>query len=307
VSFLYPWVLFALVAPTAMLIWVWAQHWSRGRADVTMPFDYARRRSGWGWWLVLSLAESMPALFLTVAVLLLAGPQKYGAPENKRRMTNIQFCVDISGSMVAPFGDATRYDGAMKSIDKFLDHRKGDSFGLTFFGHNFIHWCPLTTDPSAIRCSLPFMRPELRPEWFGGTDIAKALRGCEQILRDRDVGDRMILLITDGFDSDMEAQGPILAKTFREQNITVFCVIIGFHQIQDGIVAVTRGTGGDAFTVDDPEALKSVFYKIDQMRQAKVEKTIAEPMDNFGWYAIAGLVLVGLALAALFGLRYTPW
>jgi len=307
VSFLYNPVLFALVVPAALLIRVWAHHWSRSRPAVTVPFDHARRGGGWGWWLALSLAESTPPLLMMVAVFLLAGPQKYGAPETKRRMTNIQFCLDISGSMVAPFGEATRYDGAMKSIYQFLDHRKGDSFGLTFFGHNFIHWCPLTTDPSAIRCSLPFMRPEMRPEWFGGTDIAKALRGCERVLRDREDGDRMILLITDGFDEDMEKEGPELAKVFREQNITVFCAIIGFHQIQSGIVAVTRGTGGDAFTVDDPEALKTVFHKIDQMRQAKVEKTIAEPMDFFGPYVIAGLVLLGLALSALFGLRYTPW
>ncbi len=306
-SFLYPWVLFALVVPTALLIRVWAQHWARHRADVTVPFDHARRRGGWGWWLALSLAESTPALLLMTAVMLLAGPQKYGAPESKRRMTNIQFCVDISGSMTAPFGEGTRYDGAMQSIDKFLDYRKGDSFGLTFFGDNYIHWCPLTTDPSAIRCSMPFMRPEVAPPWFGGTDIGKALRGCERALRGREEGDRMILLVTDGFDYALDPQAQELAKTFRDQNITVFCVIVGFHQIQDGIITVTRGTGGDAFTVGDPEALKTVFHKIDQMKQAKIEKTIAEPMDFFGPYVIAGLVLLGLALAALFGMRYTPW
>lgn len=305
-TFLYPFVLFALVVPAALLIRVWAHHWARGRAMVTVPFDHARR-AGWGWWLALSLAESLPSCLMIVAVLLLAGPQKYGAPETKRRMTNIQFCLDISGSMMSPFGEGSRYDGVMKSVDRFLDARKGDSFGLTFFGDNYIHWCPLTTDPSAIRCSMPFMRPEIAPPWFGGTDIAKALRGCEKVLRDRQDGDRMILLITDGIDSDLDPQAAELAKTFRDQNITVFCVIVGYHQIQDGIIAVTRGTGGEAFTVDDPDALKLVFHKIDQMRQAKVEKTIAEPMDFFGPYALAGLVLLGLALLALFGIRYTPW
>jgi Ca-activated chloride channel homolog len=307
VSFLYPVVLFALVVPTALLIRVWAHHWARGRPAVTVPFDHARRGGGWGWWLVLSLAESMLPLLMAVAVLLLAGPQRYGAPETKRRMTNIQFCLDISGSMTSPFGEASRYDGAMKSIDRFLDRRKGDSFGLTFFGDNFIHWSPLTTDPSAIRCSLPFMRPEIAPPWFGGTDIAKALRGCERVLRDREEGDRMILLITDGEDPGLDPEAPELAKTFRAQNITVFCVIVGSQHMQDGIIAVTRGTGGDAFTVDDPEALKTVFHRIDQMKQAKLEKTIAEPMDFFGPYVIAGLALLGLALLALFGIRYTPW
>jgi len=306
-SFRHQLVLFALVIPAALLIWAWASRWSAAGARTRLPFDHGRRGNGWGWWLLLTLAESLPPLLLAVAVLILAGPQKYGAPEAKRRMTNIQFCVDVSGSMVAPFGEGNRYDGSMKAIDKFLDYRQGDSFGLTFFGHNYIHWCPLTTDPSAIRCSLPFMRPEVAPHWFGGTNIAKALQGCKKLLAEREEGDKMILLITDGYDSDMDTLGPDLAKEFRAENITVFCVIAGFHQIQDGIVAVTRGTGGDAFTVDDPDALKIVFQRIDRMKQAKLEKTIAEPMDNYWPYGVAGLILLGMGTGCLFGLRYNPW
>ena len=52
-------------------------------------------------------------------------------------------------------GDGSRYDTAMKSLDDFLTYRKGDAFGLTFFGNNTLHWVPLTSDVSAIRCSPP--------------------------------------------------------------------------------------------------------------------------------------------------------
>ena len=51
----------------------------------------------------------------------------------------------------------------MKAIDEFLKIRKGDAFGLTFFGNNVLHWVPLTSDPSAIRCAPPFMKPENVP------------------------------------------------------------------------------------------------------------------------------------------------
>ena len=33
----------------------------------------------------------------------------------------------------------------------------------TFFGNSVLHWCPLTSDVSAIRCSPPFMRPTRPP------------------------------------------------------------------------------------------------------------------------------------------------
>src|SRR5204863_9395655 len=121
-------------------------------------------------------------------------------PQPRRSLTYSQVSVDVSGSMPAPFGHGTRYDASMKAIDAFLDYRKGDAFGLTFFGDAFVHWVPLTTDPSALKCSTPFMRPEVAPPPFGGTAIPKAVRGCKKELVQREDGDRMILLVTDGID-----------------------------------------------------------------------------------------------------------
>ena len=129
--------------------------------------------------------------------------------------------------MTAPFGEGTRYDASMKAIDAFLDYRKGDAFGLTFFGDAFVHWVPLTTDPSAIRCSPPFMRPEIAPPAFGGTAIAKALGGCKSELQRREDGDKMILLITDGFSYDLQDQDQELARDFKAEGISVFCIIVG--------------------------------------------------------------------------------
>src|SRR5262249_30488143 len=132
-------------------------------------------------------------------------------------------------------------------------------------------------------------------------------QGCRKILVEREEGDRMILLITDGIDYDLDLVGTDLTKELKAANVTVFGVIVGYHQIQDGMVSVTRGTGGDAFTVDDPEGLKSVFRKIDQMKQARVEKTIAEPMEYYRPFVLAGMILLGLGNLCLFGWRYVPW
>lgn len=305
--FQYPLVLLAMLVPTAVLFWVWAVRFTPAGLRTVLPFDHGRRGGGWLWWVLLSIAESIPALVLAMAICLLAGPQRYGSPEEKRKMTNIQFCVDVSGSMTAPFGEGDRYDGAMAAVTKFVDHRKGDSFGLTFFGNNYIHWCPLTADPSAIKCSLPFMKPQVAPYWFGGTDIGKALNGVKQVLVERTEGDRMVILITDGFDYDLDNRASDLLREFKQNNIMVCTIVVGYHTLQDSIVNISRGTGGDAFLADDPEGLKFIFHKIDQLKQARMEKSIAEPMDNYRPFCIAGMVLVLCASVFQYGLRYTPW
>ncbi|AWM37844.1 von Willebrand factor type A domain protein [Gemmata obscuriglobus] len=300
-------VLVALVVPALMLGWVWAGRWLLPTRRVVLPLDGARARGGWFVWTLITLAESVPPLLLAVAVLILANPQRNGPPQQKRSLTNIQFAVDVSGSMLAPFGDGNRYDASMKAIDTFLDFRKGDAFGLTFFGDAFVHWVPLTTDVTAIRCSPPFMRPETVPPPFGGTAIAKALNGCKTELRRRDEGDKMIVLITDGFSYDLTGNDEEIARTLSAEGVAVFCIIVGGFEPQAEIVNICRLTGGEAFRADDPDALPAVFKKIDTMKQAQLKPTIADTVDYYEPFVIVAMALLLLGVLCLFGLRYTPW
>jgi Ca-activated chloride channel family protein len=303
-SFLHWPVLLLLLAPAGLLVWVWA----RPGQQIVLPLDHGRPGRGWSWRVVLNIADSVPPLLLAIAIALLAGPYRYGEPMGKRKLTNIQLCLDISGSMTAEFGDGSRYDAAVKAMDEFLGYRKGDAVGLTFFGNNFLHWCPLTSDASAIRCAPPFMRPEHVPPWFNGTEIGRALRACKSVLVERQEGDRMIVLITDGDSFDLfGGNAETIARELKEQNITVFAIIIAMSQIQDEIITITHTTGGEAFEAGDPEALRAIFRRIDQMKQAPLERTIADTLDDFRPYCLVGLGLLGLAVLTSLGLRYTPW
>ena len=302
--FAYPLVLVGLLIPTALLVWTWRRDGRR----LVLPFDHGLPGRGRGWGIFIELANSLPALLLAIVILLLAGPQRLGEPGSKRAMTNIELCVDVSGSMTAPFGDGTRYDMSMKAIEEFLTYRKGDAFGLTFFGNSVLHWVPLTSDVSAVRCAPPFMRPEIAPPWMGGTEIGKALRACKRVLADRQEGDRMVILISDGDSFDLGGGNDVaVAKELKEHNITVYSIHISESSVPDSIVNIVSITGGEVFNPDDPQALKTVFKRIDEMRQTKVEKTIGETLDDFVPYTVAGLVLLGLAVVSLFGVRYTPW
>jgi Ca-activated chloride channel family protein len=306
-SFAHAWVLYGLVLPALFLAWVWGNRWLLPGRRVVLPLDRARGRGGWWWWTLLGVVESIPPLLLAIAIAILAGPNRNGPPQQKRSITNILFAVDVSGSMTSPFGEGTRYDASMKAIDAFLDYRKGDAFGLTFFGVAFLHWTPITTDPSAIKCSTPFMRPEIVPDAFGGTMIPKAVRACKKELAQREEGDRMIILVTDGFDGDVDTEEADLTRELKEANVTLFCVIAAEFEPQPSMVNICRLTGGDAFRADDPDVLKAVFQKIDGMKQAKVTPTMVESIDYYEPFALAALALIVFGALALYELRYTPW
>jgi len=65
-----------------------------------------------------------------------------------------------------------------------------------------------------------------------------------------------------------------VAKELKESTITVFAVIIGDEPPPNEVATITSITGGETFDAGDPEALKTVFKRIDQMKQAKMEKAI---------------------------------
>ncbi|MEZ6115884.1 MAG: vWA domain-containing protein [Pirellulaceae bacterium] len=303
--FARPWLLLALVLPLALIIWTWRRQTGR----IALPFDHGVVRKRRLLTFLLNLAETMPAMILALAILILAGPQRLGKPRQKRALTNIEFCVDVSGSMTASFGEGNRYDASMKAINDFLDFREGDAFGLTFFGNEVLRWVPLTTDVSAFRCAPPFMNPTNpgHPPWMGGTSIGKALLFCRKSLMQQDEGDRMIILVSDGYSSDLASGVDEISRSLAEANIVVFAIHIGGGTIPEAIVKVTSETGGEVYDPSSQEGMVSVFQRIDQMKQAKLEKSIAETLDHFFPWCVAGLGLVAISTVSLYGVRYTPW
>jgi Ca-activated chloride channel family protein len=305
-SFTYPLVLFLQIIPVALLVWVWTRESNR----LVLPFDHGNQKTGSWLGILINLAESVPAVLLSAVVAILAGPQQLGEPKSKKVLTNIEFCVDVSGSMNAQFGEGTRYDASMKAIDEFLDYREGDAFGLTFFGNEVLHWVPLTNDVTAIRCAPPFMNPKNpgHPPWLGGTAIGKALVACHKVLTQREEGDRMIILVSDGSSFDLFNGSDIeIAKKLNADNIRVFGIHISSGGVPDPIVNITQLTGGEVFNPGDPGGLDSVFKRIDEMQETRMEKVSAETMDYFYPLALGALITLALGLAFLFGLRYTPW
>lgn len=304
-SFGYPWVLFLLLLPAAILAWVWR----RSSHRLMLPFDYGRQGRGRILGCLITLAESLPACILAVVIILLANPQQLSLPRTKRVLTNIEFAVDISGSMTAGFGEGTRYDASMSAINDFIEYREGDAFGLTFFGNNVMHWVPLTTDSSAFKCAPPFMDPtKTYIQGFGGTEIGKALKACQDVLVQREEGDRMIVLVSDGYSSDLGGgNDAAIIDSMNKNRIKVNAIHIAESNVPDPIVNITAMTGGEVYSPGDVEGLESVFKHIDAMQQTRMEKIAAEVMDDFLPSCIAGLSLLGLCVSTLFGLRYTPW
>ena len=303
-SFHQPQWLWLLALPVLWGYWQWVR---RGH-PVVLPFDHGQQGGGKSLRFLTNLAGTLPALLLSVAVLMLAGPRKTAPPQDERVMNNILLCVDVSGSMNERFGKGTRFEAAVDSTREFCNFRKGDAFGLTIFGSEYIHWVPPTKDVSAVANATKYIRPDNMPGWMGGTLIANALHGGKEQLVRTEQGDRAVILITDGDSSDFANGGDRrAAEELAAANIRVFIILIGGDTGSGGVDTIAAGTGGKVFKAGDPAALNGVFREIDRMQKARFKQVTADWVDNYTGLSITGLIATGLYLLSLLGLRYTPW
>jgi Ca-activated chloride channel family protein len=249
-----------------------------------------------------------------VAILFLAHPVIFNPPEVERQLTNVQIVLDNSGSMRSPHGPQngklnSRFDSAMASIEQFLHYRKGDAFGLTVFSRSFVHWVPLTLDTESIILSKPFVSPNVFPdEFWGNTFVGKALYGAADLLDQAKTGDRMIILLTDGLSSDiMPPKDSAIIADLQAKRIKVFVIFLIDQPVTPSLVGIAQATGGDAWGAVTPEALNSVFKRIDEMKKVVVLEKKPRASDYYDPFFIPAMAALGLAILALFGIRYNPW
>ena len=151
-------------------------------------------------------------------------------------------------------------------------------------------------------------RHGLPDELWGITYIGKALLGATDLLAQRPIGDRMIILITDGESSDIKPpRDSEIITALRAQNITVFGILMTDERIEPALVGICRATGGEVFNAVTPEALQAVFQSIDAMKKVVVLEKKPRVADHFDPFFLPAIGLLALSLLALFGLRFTPW
>lgn len=299
ITFTHPWALLFLAIPVVLVWTVIAR-----APGIVSPADHADHPDRPWLARVLGFFDVLPLALLAAVIVILAGPQTLQQPKRERSLTNIQICLDVSGSM-----SGRNFELASKAVEDFTRAREGDAFGLTIFGSEQIRWMPLTKDLNAIRNALPFANPETQPSHMGGTMIGAALRFClKNMLAEASEGDRLIVLFSDGMSADLGGgEAERVGEELKEAGITVYHVHIDESDVPGEIRDLVEPTGGDAFAATDPNSMQAVFNHIDRMKPAKFAQVGTVPLDRFGPFAILALALLALHAVGLLFARYTPW
>jgi Ca-activated chloride channel family protein len=297
----------------------------RPATAVMVPFDHAQARPLRVGRFLRTGAGLLPALLLAVMIVLMAGPRRTVLGPEEQLVTNVEICLDISGSMTDPFildrrtapalrygvrpGEPRRFAVALRAIEKFAKGRPGDAFGLTVFGDDVVSWLPLSQDRDALARAALFVDPVQFPSWFvNNTRIAKAVESAADTLAVRRGEDNILLLVTDGEDDELTpAVVDRLVDKLCTHRIAVFVVYLGHLPAPPQEIALAQRTTGQLFVANDETGVAAVLKRIHEMKPLQYRQVLPTEVDNYGPFAIAGLAVLASYTVSLVRWRYTPW
>jgi hypothetical protein len=309
-DFQRPYLLFLLCVPLLLAIVAWRR---RGACVASPAAPQALRpQIGLDW--LLRLPALIPPALVAVFIVLLAGPIRYEQSTGRapKSLTNVQFCLNVSNSMLAKQPDVhCRYCAAASAIGPFVRGREGDAFGLTLFGTIPIIWVPLTDDVSAIYRAAKLCYPDHMPNMVSEyPDTAAGLRvSIEQLAqRAKGTGGRLLIVLTDGEDPHLAQHAEELVELMNREDISM--QVLFFQNSGRGLVLdqmARRTQDGGLYECASAQNLSEVFDIIDNMK--KIEYEVGAPQqvpETRPWLAAGGALWL-IYLCSLFGLRYTPW
>lgn len=260
---------------------------------------------------------------LGLLVVTMAGPQLgYDTLEVPHKGRDVIIAMDVSRSMLATDVAPTRLQRAKLLAEDLVSELGGDRLGLVAFAGSAFLQAPLTLDHGAVLTAVDELDTDLIPK--GGTNLAAAIRACEEAFGKAEGFSRAIVIISDG--EELDADGLEAARQAAAGGIRIFTVGVGSEEgseiplgpgefVRDPAGRVVQSrldaarmreiaelTGGFYMPLDESAARRLASEGIGQMKEVEMSaSTSRRPIERYQW-PLAGAIGL-LVLQALVGER----
>src|SRR6476661_8690283 len=207
---------------------------------------------------------------LALAIVSLAQPRwGYTFEDVKRKGLDLLVAVDTSRSMLSNDVQPSRLERVKLAIQDLIDELQGDRVGLIAFAGRAFLQAPLTIDYDAVIEAVNDLDTKTIPE--GGTNISSAITLATQSFGKSAMGNRALIIFTDG--EELSGDAVTAAKAATDAGVRIFTIGVG--TASGSLIPIQGENGGTAF-VKDPKG-EVVKSKLDENRL----REIAEPTGGF--------------------------
>lgn len=269
------------------------------------------RRQRW-----TSVASWLTWLLLVLAA---AQPQWLGEPVSLPTSgRDLLLAVDLSGSMAQEDfmlngQPANRLQVVKAAAQDFIERRTGDRLGLILFGAQAYLQTPLTFDRDAVATLLNESVVGLAGK---ETAIGDAIGLALKRLRDSNVQDRVLILLTDGTNTAGEVTPRQAAKLAAEHGMRIYTIGLGAKPMRRDtffgpqiinpsadldeatLQAVAKMTGGRYFRATDLTSLEAIYQELDQLEPVARDTEYFRPRQSLFVWPLSFALLISALLAA---------
>jgi len=240
-----------------------------------------------------------------------ARPQTFGEPLGVPITgRDLMLCIDISGSMnetdlYSGNLPATRMSVVKNVAQDFVSRRVGDRIGLIMFGTKAYVQSPLTHDHDSVQHFLSEARVGLAGR---STAIGDAIGLGVKRLRERPAEARVLVLLTDGENSEGAVDPLEAARLAADNNIRVHTIGVGSESSgsllgralgmrnseldETTLKSIAEQTGGQYFRARDQRELEQIYRAIDKLEPTEMDDIEFRPLrELFAWPLGLGLLL----------------
>jgi Ca-activated chloride channel family protein len=268
-------------------------------------------------------------LGLSLALFSLAQPRwGYTFEDVKRKGLDLLIAVDTSRSMLSNDVQPNRLERVKLAAQDLIHELQGDRVGLIAFAGRAFLQAPLTIDYEAVMESVNDLDTTTIPE--GGTNISSAIALAMQSFGKSAVGNRALIIFTDGEEFSGDAVN--VANTATDAGVRIFTVGVGTPQ--GSLIPITSENGETAFVKDSagqvvksklddkrlreiaqatggfyvhlengPRTMQQIYNEgLAKMQAAEIDVRLSRrPIERYEWPL--GAALAALALSILIGER----
>ncbi len=268
-TFAYPFLLWLLLLVPPLIWW----RIRRRRPAVHFPDGSLLRKLPVS--LSVRLQPILPLLFaagLACLIVALARPQR-GLQESRVNTEGVEIVLllDLSPSMSDRISRSqTKLSAAKRVIIEFIEKRTEDRIGMVGFASLPYSIAPLTLDHAWLTRRVS----QLDAHSFGrSTAIGDAIASAANRLRDSDAKSRIIILLTDGENTDGTLTPENAAQAAAALGLKIYCVGFGMERRigEPTLQHIAKTTNAQFFRAKDLATLSSVYNQIDQLEKTEIE------------------------------------
>src|SRR5438067_4182696 len=171
----------------------------------------------------------------------------YTFQDVKRKGLDVLLAVDTSRSMLANDIQPNRLERVKLVAEDLINDLQGDRVGLIAFAGRAFLQAPLTIDYDAVFEAIRDLDTKTIPE--GGTNISSAIDLAAQSFGKSAVGNRALIIFTDG--EELSGDAVKTAKAAADAGVRIFAVGVGTAQ---GSLIPSGGDEGQTACVKDSAA-----------------------------------------------------